>query len=164
MPISDAGKGPSETTSEGASKTKTKTRTKITPFFVLQFCLAVIAISAVAFRPGLWNPARLAGFCIALSAAVLFFTARWQLGQSFSITPQARSLVTRGIYSKIRNPIYIFSTLMVAGVLIALQHPYALLILVVLVPVQILRARKEAQVLEARFGGDYRRYREGTWF
>ena len=137
---------------------------KITPFFILQFCLALIAISAVALRPGDWNTARLAGLCIAVPAAVLLFTARSQLGKSFSVTPQARELVTWGLYSKIRNPIYVFSALMVVGVLIALQHRYALLLLVVLIPAQLIRARKEAQVLEARFGDEYRKYREGTWF
>ena len=137
---------------------------KITPLFILQFCVVLFAISAVALRPSVWNPARLVGFCIAVPAAVLLFTARWQLGKSFSVTPQARELVTWGIYSKIRNPIYVFSALLLLGVLIALQYRYALLLLVVLIPIQIVRARKEAQVLEARFGEEYRNYRKGTWF
>ena len=136
---------------------------KITPLFILQFCLVLIAISVV-LRPGTWDGPRLVGFCIAVPAAVLLFTARWQLGKSFSVTPQARELVTWGIYSKIRNPIYVFSALLLAGVLIALQYRYALLLLVVLIPIQIARAHKEAQVLEARFGEEYRNYTKGTWF
>ena len=131
---------------------------------MVQFCLVLVAISAAVFRPGEWNAARIAGFCIALPAAVLLFIARWQLGHSFSVTPQARELVTRGLYSKIRNPIYVFSALLFVGVLIALQYRYALLILLVLIPIQILRARQEAKVLEARFGEDYRKYKAGTWF
>ena len=137
---------------------------KITPFFILQFCMVLIAVSAVALRPGAWNAARLVGFSIAVPAAVLLFTARWQLGRSFSVTPQARELVTWGIYSKIRNPIYVFSAILLLGVLIALQYRYALLLLLVLVPIQITRAHQEAKVLEARFGEQYRKYREGTWF
>ena len=137
---------------------------KITAFFILQFCMVLIAISAVALRPGAWNAARLVGFSIAVPAAVLLFTARWQLGRSFSVTPQARELVTWGIYSKIRNPIYVFSAILLLGVLIALQYRYALLLLLVLVPIQIARAHQEAKVLEARFGDEYRNYRKGTWF
>jgi protein-S-isoprenylcysteine O-methyltransferase Ste14 len=137
---------------------------KITPFFILQFCLVMIAISAVVLRPGAWNGARLAGLCIAVPAAVLLFTARWQLGRSFSVTPQARELVTWGIYSKIRNPIYVFSAWLLLGVLIALQYRYALLLLLVLIPIQIIRAHQEAKVLEAKFGDEYRNYRKGTWF
>jgi len=137
---------------------------KITPFFILQFCLVLIAIGALVFRPGPWDIARLIGLCIAVPAAVLLFTARWQLGSSFAITPQARALVTQGLYSRIRNPIYVFSALLLLGVLIALEYRYALLFLLILVPVQIVRARQEGKVLEARFGDEYRRYREGTWF
>jgi protein-S-isoprenylcysteine O-methyltransferase Ste14 len=137
---------------------------KITPLFILQFCVVLIVIGIVAFRPGPWNAARLAGFCIAVPAAVLLFTARWQLWKSFSVTAQARELVTWGIYSKIRNPIYVFSALLLLGALIALQYRYALLLLLVLIPIQMARAHQEAQVLEARFGEEYRNYRKGTWF
>ncbi len=137
---------------------------KITPFFALQFCVVMTVIGVVLLRPGVWNGARLAGLCIAVPAAVLLFTARWQLGQSFSVTPQARELVTHGLYAKIRNPIYVFSALVVLGILISLQYRYALLWLLVLVPIQIVRARQEAAVLEARFGEQYCKYREGTWF
>ncbi len=137
---------------------------KITPFFVLQFCLALLAIGVVALRPGTWNGFRLTGLCIAVPSAVLLFTARWQLGKSFSITPQAKHLVTHGLYSKIRNPIYVFSAFMVLGILIALQYRYALIFLIILVPIQAVRAHQESKVLEARFGDEYRKYREGTWF
>ncbi len=137
---------------------------KITPFFVLQFCLVLIAIGAVVFRHGAWDTARLVGLCIAVPAACFLFTARWQLGASFSVTPQAKKLVTQGLYSKIRNPIYVFSALLLLGVLIALEYRYALLLLLILVPVQIVRAHQEGKLLEAKFGDEYRKYREGTWF
>ncbi len=137
---------------------------KITPFFVLQFCLALIAIGAVAFRPGPWDTARMVGLCIAIPAAAFMFTARWQMGSSFAITPQAKALVTHGLYSKIRNPIYVFSALLILGVLIALEYRYLLLLLLILVPMQIFRAHQEGKVLEAKFGDEYRKYREGTWF
>ena len=102
---------------------------KLTPLFVFQFCVVVVVILAVVFRPGHWSVARWVGLAVAIPAAVLLFTARWQLGASFSVTPQARALVTRGVYSKIRNPIYVFSALMLLGVLIALQYRYAFLLL-----------------------------------
>jgi protein-S-isoprenylcysteine O-methyltransferase Ste14 len=137
---------------------------KITPLFVLQFCVVLAVISVIAFRPGECSSARWIGLCIAVPSAVLLFTARWQLGRSFSVTPQARALVTEGIYSKIRNPIYVFSGLVVLGVLIVIHYRYAFLLLAVLIPVQIIRAHQEAKVLEAKFGDDYRRYRERTWF
>jgi protein-S-isoprenylcysteine O-methyltransferase Ste14 len=137
---------------------------KLTPLFVFQFCVVVAVILAVVFRPGHWSVARWVGLAVAIPAAVLLFTARWQLGASFSVTPQARALVTRGVYSKIRNPIYVFSALMLLGVLIALQYRYAFLLLGLLIPIQMVRAHQESKILEATFGDEYRKYRMGTWF
>ena len=39
-----------------------------------------------------------------------------------------------------------------------------LLVFAVLIPMQIGRARKEAQVLRERFGAAYDEYRSKTWF
>jgi protein-S-isoprenylcysteine O-methyltransferase Ste14 len=137
---------------------------KLTPLFVFQFCVVVAVILAVVFRPGHWSVARWVGLAVAIPAAVLLFTARWQLGASFSVTPQARALVIHGVYSKIRNPIYVFSALMLLGVLIALQYRYAFLLLGLLIPIQMVRAHQESKILEATFGDEYRKYRMGTWF
>lgn len=90
--------------------------------------------------------------------------ARAQLGNSFAVTAQAKELVTGGIYSRIRHPIYVFSALTVAGLLMYLARPHFLLLLLVLVPVQIWRARIEEAVLEQRFGETYTRYKQRTWF
>ncbi|MGB8775911.1 MAG: isoprenylcysteine carboxylmethyltransferase family protein, partial [Terriglobales bacterium] len=86
------------------------------------------------------------------------------LGQSFSWVPKATGLVTTGIYSRIRNPIYVSGMLLVVGVGLMLKRPEMLVIIAVLIPMQILRARKEAAVLEAKFGEAYREYRKRTWF
>jgi protein-S-isoprenylcysteine O-methyltransferase Ste14 len=91
-------------------------------------------------------------------------TARYQLGDSFDITPAARKLVTHGIYSKIRNPIYVFGSFLVAGVVLVVHRPSLWLLFVFIVVMQTLRAQREAQVLEAAFGEAYREYRRKTWF
>lgn len=137
---------------------------KLTPFFVLQLAIVLIGIAVLFLRPGEWPFTRWVGIAIVVPAALFLFMARWQLGGSFSVTPQARELVTHGIYSKIRNPIYVFSALLLVGAFMSLGYPYALLLLAILIPVQMVRASKEAKVLEARFGDQYREYRKGTWF
>jgi len=95
---------------------------------------------------------------------ILLFAARYQLGRSFSVTPQARRLVSHGIYSKIRNPMYVFSALLIFGFLLALQKPALFLLLAIVIPMQIIRARKEAQILEDKFGETYLQYKQSTWF
>ena len=48
--------------------------------------------------------------------------------------------------------------------LLILQRPGLWLVLAALVGMQIVRARKEAEVLESKFGDEYRAYRKRTWF
>ena len=111
-----------------------------------------------------WTPVKVAGAIVAVIGLALLLTARLQLGRSFSVAAQAKKLVTTGLYSRIRNPIYVFSAMFLGGVAIVIGHPMLLLLLCVLVPLQIVRARKESQVLEAAFGEEYVRYKAGTWF
>jgi protein-S-isoprenylcysteine O-methyltransferase Ste14 len=135
------------------------------PFLAVQFFAILLwLLLIVRFLPGPWDLARSVGLVLVSLGAGLLLTARLQLGNSFAITAQARELVTHGIYSKIRNPIYVFSSLMVLGLVIALKKPYLFVLLALLVVVQMIRARKEAQVLEAKFGDQYREYRRRTWF
>lgn len=104
------------------------------------------------------------GLVLAVASGGVLLAARYQLGDSFSISPQARRLVTRGVYSRIRNPLYVFSTLMILGVVIAYQQPRFLVFLAALILVQVMRARRESKVLEQAFGDEYQDYRKRTWF
>ena len=90
--------------------------------------------------------------------------ARFQLGGSFTVKAEARQLVTRGLYSKIRNPIYVFGSMVMAGWILVFGKPVWLLIFLLVIPLQIWRTRKESAVLESAFGEEYRKYRAGTWF
>jgi len=116
------------------------------------------------FGTGPHGPARVVGLLLGLIGLGGVILSRHTLGRSFSVVPKATALVTRGIYSRIRNPIYICAEIFLVGVVLILWRIELLIILLVLVPVQILRARREATVLEARFGEAYREYRKRTWF
>jgi protein-S-isoprenylcysteine O-methyltransferase Ste14 len=133
-------------------------------FLAGQILSTLILLAWLFTQPGPWNGARVVGASFVLLGLALVFTARVQLGRSFSVTPQARTLVTHGLYSKIRNPIYVFGTLVILGVILMLQRPHLWILLVLLIPVQTLRARKESAVLESKFGESYRQYRRKTWF
>ena len=111
-----------------------------------------------------WTALKVVGAALAAVSIAMLAVARLQLGASFSVSAQARKLVTSGIYAKIRNPIYVFGGLFLVGLALMLGNWVLLVLAVVLVPVQIFRARKEEAVLAEAFGEEYARYKARTWF
>lgn len=87
-----------------------------------------------------------------------------QLGRAFSVRAKATTLVTTGLYTRIRNPIYLFGSLMVVGFIVWADKPWYLLIFLALIPLQLHRSHKEEQVLEGKFGEAYIDYKLRTWF
>ncbi|MGB2623176.1 MAG: isoprenylcysteine carboxylmethyltransferase family protein [Candidatus Acidiferrum sp.] len=111
-----------------------------------------------------WTAWRIAGIAIAAPAFLLFVAARLELGSAFSVQAKATTLVTTGVYSRIRNPIYFFGAILVLGFIIWLGRPWWLLIFVVIIPLQVVRSRKEERVLTQKFGAAYLDYKRKTWF
>jgi protein-S-isoprenylcysteine O-methyltransferase Ste14 len=130
--------------------------------------LAVLAVFAAIFATHAWRQpwtvAHVVGLCIAVPALVLLVIARIQLGRAFSIEAKASTLVTTGLYARIRNPIYLFGGLVIVGVFTWSGQWRLFLLFAVLIPLQIYRIRKESQVLEEKFGDAYREYKKKTWF
>lgn len=110
------------------------------------------------------KPTVLLGGFVALVSFVLVLVARVQLGKAFSVTPQAKGLVTAGLYSRLRHPMYVFLDLTLMGAALATGWWYPLVPLVILVPLQVVNARREARVLSEKFGAAYSEYRRRTWF
>jgi protein-S-isoprenylcysteine O-methyltransferase Ste14 len=125
---------------------------------------AVAAVVLWKYVPTEWSPMQITGLAFFIFGFVLWTVARFQLGASITVTAQARQLVSRGLYSRIRNPIYVFGSMLICGFILALGRPRGLLILVVVVPLQVWRAHEEGKVLRARFGEQYEAYRRETWF
>jgi protein-S-isoprenylcysteine O-methyltransferase Ste14 len=123
-----------------------------------------IGVILYEFAGSPWDAMRITGLVLVAFGLLMLTVARFQLGNAFSVTPQARMLVTRGVYSRVRNPIYVFGTVVIVGLIFYFRVPIFLLVLLILVPMQVLRARAEARILEQTFGDDYRRYKRSTWF
>ena len=129
--------------------------------------LVVVVLGFLLFRyvwKLVWTPWQIVGLTIFVPAFLLFVLARIELGRAFSVKAKASTLVTTGLYGRIRNPIYVFGGLMSVGIFIFVHRPWWLLIWVPLIPLQVFRVRKEQQVLEAKFGDAYRDYKRRTWF
>ena len=138
------------------------------PRFYIFAAVQTAAVAALLWlifsRPGPWDLQREVGAGFTIAGICGIVAARYQLGRSFAIKAEARQLVTNGIYSRIRNPIYVFGMIMLAGVALMLHRPILWLFLPLIAVMQITRARREAAVLEAAFGDAYREYRRRTWF
>jgi protein-S-isoprenylcysteine O-methyltransferase Ste14 len=124
------------------------------------YCVGLIFVSG----PGPQDLTRWLGLALSLFGLAGVILGRFTLGRSFSVKAKATELVTTGIYSRIRNPIYFFGIFFIAGVILMVHKPIFWLIMVIIIPLQLIRARREAQVLEARFSETYRQYRAHTWF
>ncbi len=137
--------------------------TKIKTF--IQLLLVGLGMTYVLyeFRPATWKFLNIVGLVLLVPGLPLWVTARLQLGDSFSVSAQAKQLVTYGLYSRIRNHVYVFGAIFLAGVALAIGKPFFLLALLLIVPTQIKRAGAESKVLEEKFGERYREYRRKTW-
>lgn len=124
---------------------------------------AAMGFVAVRVHGATWTANEIAGMAIAIPAFCLWALARLQLGESFAISAQAKALVTQGLYSKIQHPVYVFGGIFIVGLIVFLGRPILLLILLILIPLQLARIRKERTALEAKFGDEYRQYRKSTW-
>ena len=133
-------------------------------FTALQILAAGVLFWILATWNTPWNAQRCIGTALAVVGMSLIGLARYQLGKSFAVRAEVHDLVTHGLYSKIRNPVYVFVVVMFTGVILVLQRPVLWIALVAMVIVQVIRARREARVLEMAFGDTYREYRRKTWF
>jgi protein-S-isoprenylcysteine O-methyltransferase Ste14 len=122
---------------------------------------AILSYILTHYQTGAWT---YVGLAIFFPSLILSIIAHVELGRCFTVTAQAQELVTSGIYSKIRHPIYVFGFLLLLSLVICVREPRWLIVLALLVPMQLRRVRNEERALEAKFGDAYRAYKRKTWF
>lgn len=135
-----------------------------TPVLTMALVGWVMWLELTVRAHGIWHARHRIGLAITLCSLPLWALARYQLGASFAGRAEARQLVTRGLYARIRNPIYLFGELASFGVMVFVGAWILLPSLVITIPMQVWRARREARVLGAAFGAEYAAYRQRTWF
>jgi protein-S-isoprenylcysteine O-methyltransferase Ste14 len=142
---------------------ETPMKSQLNPLYWIDIA-AYLAFSAFVVMHAAWHARQIFGISSACAGFALWITARFQLGGSFTVSAQARKLVTTGLYSKFRNPIYLFAGVAFAGLFIVIGDPILFLLFLLFYSHQLLRIRKEGKVLEQAFGEEYRRYKAKTWF
>jgi protein-S-isoprenylcysteine O-methyltransferase Ste14 len=102
------------------------------------------------------------GIALAAAGLALAFPARGAFvsaGTSVEPWKPATVLVTDGIFGKMRNPMYVGVTLVLAGLAIGLASDWMLVLTIVFVPViHFGVVRREERYLLAKFGARYQDY------
>ncbi len=106
----------------------------------------------------LWDGASLA---LVLAGSGLCSIALLQLGRSLSVMPEARRLVTAGLYAHIRHPLYLAEAIAALGALLQYRSVVAVALVTVQFGVQLWRMQEEEKVLAAAFPA-YASYRART--
>jgi protein-S-isoprenylcysteine O-methyltransferase Ste14 len=127
-------------------------------FLIMVFILVAARVEPAWLRPTPQPELRTAGAILWLAGAVLCLWPLWYLRRSFSLEPEARTLVTSGPYRLARHPIYTVYLFINAGILLRhLTVPFAL-VLALWVALLLVRVRYEEGVLSSAFP-DYPEYR-----
>ncbi len=105
------------------------------------------------------------GLAVGFTGMILWILSMFTLGPSLAVLPGTDHLVTRGIYRYLRHPIYVGIALTLSGLFLACGSIVCLIyVIVVVIPLNIFRAKAEEQVLQEQLGETYQKYRATTFF
>jgi protein-S-isoprenylcysteine O-methyltransferase Ste14 len=97
-----------------------------------------------------------------LTGMVMMLVTIRHLGRSFSLVPQARTVVKTGPYRWIKHPLYLSEEIAVVGVVLRYLTPLTVLVLVVHIGIQVCRILYEEDLLR-RTCPDYSGYEASRW-
>src|SRR5262252_10263695 len=106
-------------------------------------------------------PNLLSTACVLIGMIMMLVTIR-HLGRSFSLVPQARSVVQTGPYRWIKHPLYFSEQIAVLGVVLRNLTPLTVVLLVLHIGVQICRIYYEEDLLR-RNCPEYSSYEASRW-
>ena len=113
-------------------------------------------------HPVLSAPVQIIATGVILCGNLLTLLTVWRLGRSFSLVPQARKLVTKGPYGRIRHPLYLAEEIMVCGTALLYLSPATIALVLGHLCIQVRRMYYEEDLLGRAFP-DYAAYKARTW-
>jgi len=141
----------------------------IPPVFVF---ISIIAIVLFYFKASTYNfiefPFNLIGIGIMLLGFYMMGKARelFKKHKTTLMIQQSSSVVTEGVYSKTRNPMYIGMFLMLLGTGICFMNLFSLLVpFIFILLIRIIFIPTEERLMNETFGKEYRDYKNkvGRW-
>ena len=99
--------------------------------------------------------------CVLVGTIMMLVTIR-HLGRSFSLVPQARSVVQTGPYRWIKHPLYAAEEIVILGVVLQYLTPATVIVLILHVGIQVSRILYEEDLLR-RNCPEYSSYEASRW-
>lgn len=121
----------------------------------------LVAVVVLFPRHELSLTAGLVSTCLLLAGNTIAVYVLSHLGRSFSIMPEARGIVTSGLYRHVRHPLYLAEMIAAIGTVLQFLSVWTALILAVQIAFQLRRMRNEERVLMEIFP-EYAAYQEKT--
>ncbi|WP_456704445.1 MULTISPECIES: methyltransferase family protein [unclassified Bradyrhizobium] len=106
-------------------------------------------------------PNLLSTACVLIGMMMMLVTIR-HLGRSFSLVPQARSVVQTGPYRWIKHPLYFAEEIVIVGAVLQYLTPLTAIVLVLHIGVQVCRILYEEDLLR-RTCPEYSSYEASRW-
>jgi protein-S-isoprenylcysteine O-methyltransferase Ste14 len=106
-------------------------------------------------------PNLLSTACVLIGMIMMLVTIR-HLGRSFSLVPQARSVVQTGPYRWIKHPLYFSEQIAILGVVLQYLTPVTVIVFVLHIGVQVCRILYEEDLLR-RNCPEYSSYEVSRW-
>jgi protein-S-isoprenylcysteine O-methyltransferase Ste14 len=99
--------------------------------------------------------------CVLTGLIMMLLTIR-HLGRSFSLTPQARSVVQTGPYRWVKHPLYLAEEIAIVGAVLQYLTPVTVILLILHIGVQVCRILYEEDLLR-RNCPEYSSYEASRW-
>jgi protein-S-isoprenylcysteine O-methyltransferase Ste14 len=130
------------------------------PFLV---AIALQFVLSISFPRGLITPVRvLAGVILIVGGVSLVVLARRELARYGQPTDPGRptsKIISTGVFSISRNPLYLGGVFLLAGISLAFNLPWGLILLIPsMVACQYILIAREERYLAAKFDEEYRMY------
>ncbi len=115
----------------------------------------------ISYTSSYYIPAYLLLLSVMFIGGAIYLIGLLTLRKAFTIMPEARALITKGIFKYIRHPLYLGHFIFFLGITLSHFHWYTVVMYIVFFIGQYYRAKIEEKKLSEAFD-DYAEYREKT--
>lgn len=138
-----------------------------TPFFKYFLPVSLTVISAYFWVNFIEiNFIKIIGLTINMLGLIMWWTGKLTLAQNWNVgfgKPKLSQLVTHGIYSKVRHPMYWGINLTLVGLALIYPKIWFIVISLIVIFYFIFRMKRENKYLMETLGEEYQNYKNKTW-